>query len=196
MSPPSSHPSLFPETVPGGSLIGSVNSRFAATFTLYQSRHQQSGIIRSPAPTYTSLNSDYPSQTNSCIDEDLTSIIQNLSRSKIEALVTQAWIRNIPNQSEEKLRDLVSSALRKGILNHDDIYSTCTNSFTSLPTLVFLLIKAANSDSTPNSVIFTASQSNFIFNTSQQAIHSSCSSSSTLDRNRPSNALSTKFLRA
>lgn len=136
--PPSSLPRLFPETVPGGSLIGSVNSRFAATFTLYQSRHHQSEAIHSPAPTDTSLNSDYPSQTDSCTDAGITNTVQSLSRSKIEALVTQAWIRNISNQSEEKLRDLVSSAVKKGILNHDDIHSTCTNSFTSLPTQVIL----------------------------------------------------------
>ena len=164
--PPSSHPSLFPETVPGGSLIGSVNSRFAATFNLYQSRHHQSGTICSTPPTYTSFNSDYPSQLDACTDADLINIIQNLSRSKIETLVTQAWIRNIPNQSEEKLRDLVSSAVKKGILNHDDIYSSCTNSFTSLPTEVFRKEKAADSDSTSNCLIFTASQSNCVFNTS------------------------------
>jgi hypothetical protein len=138
MTPP---PRLYPETVPGGSLIGSVNSRFAAAFTLYQSKHPLfQGTAESHAPT---CNSDFqpnhplPQQRDeSSIDADLVNIIQNLSRSKIEALVTQAWIRNIPNQTEEKLRDLVTGAVKKGILSHDDIHYTCTNSFTCLPTEV------------------------------------------------------------
>src|SRR5271170_2107942 len=110
MTPPLSQPHLFPETVPGGSLIGSVNSRFAAAFTMYQNKYpSKNDTVRSHAPTYTSFNSDIHSQSPQCeasVEADLVAIIQNLSRSKIEALVTQAWIRNIPNQSDDKLRDL------------------------------------------------------------------------------------------
>lgn len=68
--------------------------------------------------------------------DPLTGVIQNLSRAKVEALVTQAWIRNIPAQSEDKLRDLVIGAVNKGILNRDDIQSTFTNTFSGLPTEV------------------------------------------------------------
>lgn len=138
MTPPASQPGLFPETVPGGSLIGSVNSRFAAAFTLYQSKqHFHDGTVHSHPPTYPSFNSDHqphpPLLPEPPIDADLVNIIQNLSRSKIEALVTQAWIRNISNQTDEKLRDLVNGAVKKGILSHNDIHCTSANSFTCLP---------------------------------------------------------------
>ena len=150
MTRPPPQPRLYPETVPGGSLIGSVNSRFAAAFTLYQQNPQFNSTIHSHAPTYTSFNSDFqphrlpvleqPSLPSSVpVDADLLKLIQNLSRSKIEALVTRAWIRNIPNQPEVKLRDLVTGALKKGILSRDDIYYTCANSFACLPTEVPLL---------------------------------------------------------
>jgi hypothetical protein len=145
MTTPTSRPRLFPETVPGGSLIGSVNSRFAASFTLYQSKHSFNGTntVRSRAPTYSSDYDAQPCQSQPSVDADLVNIIHHLSRSKIETLVTQAWIRNIPNQSEEKLRDLVTGALKRGILSHDDIHSSCTNSFTSLPTHVSSLLTSS-----------------------------------------------------
>jgi hypothetical protein len=63
-------------------------------------------------------------------------IIKSLSRTKIEGLVTLAWIRRIPQQEEGKLRGLVSSAVRDGLLNCDDIYATQMNSFARLPTAV------------------------------------------------------------
>src|SRR4030095_184774 len=113
------------------SLIGSVNSRFAATFTLGQFKINPN-INDSHPPTYTSLNSPPSTQE----DANIVNVIQSLSRSKIEGLVTHAWIRNIPNQSDEQLRDLVSSAVKRGILNRDHVTSACTDSFTSLPTKV------------------------------------------------------------
>jgi len=135
MANPASDPRLFPEAVPGGSLIGSVNSRIFATFT-YKSAHKANTSVRSAAPTYTSFNSDASPHLESLFDEDITKTIQNLSRSKIEGLVTQAWIRNIPKQSDEKLRDLIASAVKKGILTQDDVHSTVANSFICLPTEV------------------------------------------------------------
>jgi hypothetical protein len=132
--PPSPYARLYPEPVPGGSLIGSVNSRFTvASSALYQSKYPITA--HSQAPTYTSFNSDY-TQSGASVKGDLTNIIQALSRPKIESLVTQAWIRNISNQSEEKLRDLVVGAVKKGILSRNDVHNTCTNSFTCLPTEV------------------------------------------------------------
>ena len=137
----SSHPCLFPEPVPGGSLIGSVNSRFAATFALYQSDHPQgTETVVSRVPTCNSKERDHePAHPRPRQDPEIVDVIYSLSRPKIEALVTQAWIRNIPNQSEEKLRDLVGGAVEKGLLNQNDIYSTFNNSFDSLPTEVLPL---------------------------------------------------------
>jgi hypothetical protein len=146
--PPSNPPTLFPEPVPGGSIIGSVGSHFAAAFTLYQSQHQhlpqhpqpsqpvQTAPDHSHAPTYTSFNSDFqPPQTQ--IEAEMDGIIKSLSRTKIEGLVTLAWIRRIPQQEEGKLRGLVSSAVRHGLLSCDDIYATQMNSFARLPTAVW-----------------------------------------------------------
>src|SRR5271170_5966996 len=146
--PPSNPPTLFTEPVPGGSLIGSVGSQFAAVFTLYQSHHQlhpqlhpaqqphtQTGPDHSHAPTYTSFNSDLQSPQTQ-IDAEMDRIIKSLARTKIEGLVTLAWIRRIPQQDEGKLRGLVSSAVRDGLLTCDDIYSTQMNSFARLPTAV------------------------------------------------------------
>jgi len=142
MTPPPSHPPhLFPEPVPGGSLIGSVGSRFAAAFTLYQAQTPspnlavQTDTDTSHAPTYTSFNSDFdPPQTR--MEVEMNGIIKSMSRTKIEGLVTLAWIRRIPRQEEGKLRGLVSSAVRNGLLSCDDIYSTQMNSLASLPTEV------------------------------------------------------------
>lgn len=138
MAYPASDPRLFPETVPGGSLIGSVNSRFIAAFTLSQNKGvpKNDATVRSAAPTYTSFNSDTGSQFQFLLENDLMNTIQNLSRAKIESLVTQAWIRNVPNQPDEKLRDLIAGAVKKGILTRDDIHSSFANSFTCLPTEV------------------------------------------------------------
>jgi hypothetical protein len=135
-----SRPQLSPESVPGGSLIGSVNSHFAAAaITIYQAipRVETQSSTRSAPPTYKSFISDEPPlapSTESPVDATLVGVIQNLPRAKIEALVTQAWVRNIPNQSDDKLRELVKGAMKKGILNHDDIGSASEGSFTCLPT--------------------------------------------------------------
>jgi hypothetical protein len=139
MANPASRPRLFPETVPGGSLLGSVNS---AIFTKFTSPKAGSGVPNSTstysaAPTYTSFNSD-ASPLLTSLEKDTAKTIQNLSRAKIEDLVTQAWIRNIPNHSDENLRDLVTSAVKRGILTHDDVQSSFANSFTGLPTEVCL----------------------------------------------------------
>lgn len=136
---------LYPDPVPGGSLISSVDSRFqAAAYTLYQTSGpgKTHASIYSHPTTHASLTSSLPSETSrvECPVDPLTGVIQHLSRSKVEALVTQAWIRNIPNQPEDKLRDLVIGAVSKGILNRDDIQSTFTNTFSGLPTNVHILI--------------------------------------------------------
>ena len=142
MANTASNPRLFPEPVPGGSVIGSIDSAIFATFSLNGgngSVTQNTSSIRSKPPTYTSFNSDASRHLDSFYVEDISKTIQNLSRAKIEGLVTQAWIRNIPNQSEEKLRDLVASAVKRGILTNDDVQSSFANSFTGLPTDVLPL---------------------------------------------------------
>ena len=136
---PSACQRLYPDPVPGGSLIGSVDSRFSATaYTLYQKTYPRRK--HSSIPVEASLDSTLPSDPDisriQCSVDPLTGVILNLSRSKVEALVTQAWIRNIPAQSEDKLRDPVIGAVNKGILNRDDIQSTFTNTFSGLPTEV------------------------------------------------------------
>jgi hypothetical protein len=138
-----SRPQLSPEPVPGGSLIGSVNSHFAAAaITIYEPipRVETQSSTRSAPPAYKSFVSEEPPlapSIESPIDATLVGVIQNLPRAKIESLVTQAWVRNIPNQSDDKLRDLVTGAVKKGILNPDDIGSASEGSFTCLPTDVF-----------------------------------------------------------
>ena len=131
MSPPLSHPNLLPETVPGGSLIGSVNSRFAATFTLSQSKNNSSTADSQVHTSFTSSPS-----LSAPEDANFANLIQSLSRPQIECLVTRAWIRNIPNQSDDKLRDLVSAAVKRGILDRDNVTRAYTDSFTCLPTKV------------------------------------------------------------
>lgn len=193
MTPPASNPRLFPEPVPGGSLIGSVNSRFAATFTLYQSHNPSENGQIPDVPSYETFNSDYqpdPSQSDSRDDKDVKNMIQNLSREKIEALVTQAWIRNIPNQSEDKLRELVAGAVKKGILTPDDIQISCVDSFTCLPTQVFLSENILTADSIANSLVSSAEDKNHIPYRSQFSTHSSCSLSPAVVEYRPRNAFS------
>ena len=139
-----SRPQLSPEPVPGGSLIGSVNSQFAAAaVTIYQNipRVDTQSSTRSAPPAYKSFVSEEPPlapSTESPVDATLVGVIQNLPRAKIESLVTQAWVRNIPNQSDDNLRDLVTGAVKKGILNQDDIGSASEGSFICLPTDVYL----------------------------------------------------------
>ena len=137
-----SSPHLFPETVPGGSLIGSMTSNFAATFTLLQSGAHRTDP-HSKTPTSTSLESDFQQQimptSDTPTDSELASAINNLSRSKMETLVTQIWFRNLPNQKEGKLRDLIAGAVEKGLLKEIEIYNACDNCFTSLPTDVYSL---------------------------------------------------------
>ena len=142
--PPSPQPALYPETVPGGSLIGSVTSQFAASFAICQKSTRTSNDVNSTVDSRettaigTSPSAKEPTEHDI---SDIQSVIQNMSRPKIEKLVTQAWIRNIPNQSEDKLRHLVSGALRKGLLNEDEIYDTFPASLISLPTHVHSLYR-------------------------------------------------------
>jgi hypothetical protein len=135
MTSPTKAPQLFPEAVPGGSLIGSVNSRFA--ITAY-------GICGPDPATGGDKGADgYPQSTVCSPDQsfgyDFAAIVENLSRTEIEALVTRAWIRSIPNQSNEKLRDLVTGSLRRGILTEDDIHTFSPCPFTRLPIEVISL---------------------------------------------------------
>jgi hypothetical protein len=137
----SSSQCLYPDPVPGGSLIGSVDSKFAAqAYTLYSTKPPKHKP-RITQPGNSSLSSSLPSDASALepCPNPLNGVIEGLSRSKIEALVTAAWIRNIPNQSEAKLRDLVIGAVNKGILNQEDIQSTFTNTFSGLPTSVLSL---------------------------------------------------------
>jgi hypothetical protein len=140
---------LYSDPVPGGSLIGSVDSKFAAqAYTLYSAKQPKNKATRINHLTHDSLSSSLPSDTSQLEPslDPLNGIIDCLSRSKIEALVTAAWIRNIPNQSEAKLRDLVIGAVNKGILNQEDIQSTFTNTFSGLPTHVNLPLQSDGSN--------------------------------------------------
>jgi hypothetical protein len=124
---------LKPEPVPGGSLIGSVNSHFAAAaITIYQKAPRVEA--HSSCESSDSNEPADNSATEASVNTTLVDVIQNLPRAKIESLVTQAWIRNIPNQSDDKLRNLVTGAVKRGILNHDDIESATEGSITCLPT--------------------------------------------------------------
>lgn len=133
---------LRPEPVPGGSLIGSVKSQFAAAaITICQKvpRIETQSSNVSSLPTYNSFDpiaNEPPedSATEPSVDATLVDVIQNLPRGKIESLVTLAWIRNIPNQSDDKLRTLVAGAVKRGILNYDDIESATEGSIICLPT--------------------------------------------------------------
>jgi hypothetical protein len=43
-------------------------------------------------------------------------------------------MKQIPDESEEELRQIVVGAVNDGILKPHDIQTTCTNSFMALPT--------------------------------------------------------------
>ena len=191
---------LYPEPVPGGSLIGSVDSRFgAAAYTLSQTTDhiRLHSSIHSQLPKHASVSSTLPSETSQleCSVNPLTGVIQHLSRSKVEALVTQAWIRNIPNQPEDKLRDLVIGAVNKGILNQDDIQSTFTNTFSGLPTNVHpLYCNILKLDPTSYFIVFANSTTNCVLDFDQLRVYSSGTSSHTLETSRLANAISTDII--
>jgi hypothetical protein len=131
---------LYPEATPGGSLIGSVNSRFAAAVI-----SPNVSIYYSP-PKPTSLNPSEENHSKPRVDigtqtpySEAFAIIENLPRADMEALVTRAWMHTIHDQSEDNLRSLLLGAVNHKLLSEDDLRNTCSNSFSRLPTKVSLL---------------------------------------------------------
>jgi hypothetical protein len=146
MPPPSSR--LYPETVPGGSLIGSVNSHFAAAAI-----SPDASVYYNPTLLNSDLHSESPQKPKGEVvatptiespDVYVSSIIQGLPRAEMEALVTRAWLYTVHNQSEDNLRNLLFGAVKHKILSEDDIHGTCTNAISRLPTKVFRCLHVDN----------------------------------------------------
>ena len=141
---------LCPEPVPGGALIGSVNSRFtAAAFAPDVSVYYPPATRESDPPQHNPRNK-LETQTH---HTDALAVIQILHRAEMEALVTRAWLHTVHNQSEDNLRHLLRGALKHNILSEDDIARTCGNPFSRLPIKVPFLFRA-DIDPTPGFVVF------------------------------------------
>jgi hypothetical protein len=125
---------LYPATVPGGSIIGTVNSRFATAavspnVSVYYTE-PSSNSDSHLEPTQAKTKGDAATQSTHA---DALAAINSLPRAKMEALVTRAWLQTVQNQSEDNLRNLLFGAVKHQILSEDDISNTFTDSFTCLP---------------------------------------------------------------